>query len=80
MAERDRKGKAEVEVLQPLLSPLSCQAGLSDVTLHANTNELKVRKVGDGSRCFVSSIRSQVMGDTGLFVTDNSVKVKGKGN
>lgn len=71
--ERDRKGKAEVEVLQPLLSPLSCQAGLSDVTLHANTNELTV---GDGSRCFVPSIRSQVAGDTGLCATGNSVTVK----
>lgn len=32
MAERDRKGKAEVEVLQSLLSPLSCQAVRCDIT------------------------------------------------
>lgn len=70
---RDRKGEAEVEVSQPSLSALSCQAGFSDVTSRANTTKQKVRKVGDrSSRCFVSSIRSQVTGDAGLRVTANS--------
>lgn len=72
-AERNRKGEAEAEVSQPSLSALSCQAGSSDVTSHANTTKQKVWKVGDrSSRCFVSSIRSQVTGDAGLRVTANS--------